>query len=225
MDFLRTLFPGCGIIYNIRHPQEVVESEFQQGKDVEYFERFNTLLQERAAIRSPCLPGPLRRRDSRFRLTAGLYEFLGETFDRARVEAVLAVKHSYHSKSAGQVHSDVPRFVRVNRRLEGFAVFIVDRFLVEDEMVTVGGMMMAQRRGRRAARFARVLDERGGAVPFKAEFSLPSSRLGERLKSEAARKARFQISLARNVTPVEHQRISRQWLLAFTVCAEPPAAA
>lgn len=223
VDFLRALYPGCGIIYNIRDPQEVAESEFQREKDAAWFGAFNTLLRDRAAADPDAC---LVRYEDVIRASGSLislYDFLGETFDKEQVEAVLAVKHSYHSKGTGQVHSDVPRFVRVNGRLEGFAVFVVDRFVVKDGVVAIGGLVLGQGGTADPRRFARVLDHHGTSVEFKARFGMASPVFGEKYKTEAAARGRFQISF-RPASPDEHRVFfdDATWALAMRAGAASP---
>lgn len=224
VDFLRALYPGCGIIYNIRDPQEVAESEFQRdNKDAAWFGAFNTLLRDRAAADPDAC---LVRYEDVIRASGSLialYDFLGEPFDKAQVEAVLAVKHSYHSKGTGQVHSDVPRFVRVNGRLEGFAVFVVDRFVAKDGAVVIGGLVLGQDGTADLRRFVRVLDHHGTPVEFKARFGMASPVFGERYKTEAAGCGRFQISF-RPASADEHRVFfdDGTWALAMRAGAASP---
>ena len=218
--FLRSVFPGCAIIYNIRNPQDVIESEFQKDKEIAQFESFNALLAERSASDPDSF---LVRYEDVARATGsliGLHEFLGEPFDRARVEAVLAVKHSYHSKA--QLYSDVPRFVQVNKSLTGLSLFVADRFDLTEEVVKVGGLLVRQDDAD-TRRFRKMLDERGRPVKFRANLNLPSPRLGERLRRDAARKARFQVSFTRR-GPDEHRLFFDNDELALIVRADTPAA-
>jgi hypothetical protein len=218
--FLRQVFPGCAVLYNTRNPADVVQSEFQKDKEVDYFERFNTLLEECSKADPHAF---LVRYEDVARGTGtleGLHAFLDEPFDRARIEAVLAVKHSYHRHAEGQFFSNFPRFVQVTKNLRGLSMLVVDRYDAQPETVRIGGLLVPE--GAKPRRFQTLLDEQGRAKKFRATFDMPSPGMGKRLNKEAASHARFELSFSRG--PSEEYRLFLDAdELAVTVRAERPA--
>ena len=221
--FLRRLFPGCAIIYNTRDPQDVVQSEFQKDKEVAYFEQFNTLLEEadQADPHSFLVKYEDVARGSG--TLEGLHDFLGEPFDHARIDAVLSVKHSYHNTAAGQLYSNFPRFVQVNKRLQGLSLLVIDLFSPQDDTIRFGGLMLSEGEAE-PRRIKTVLDERGRSLKFRAAFDLPSPGLAKRIDHQAAPKARFEVSFPRRAGE-EHRVFFDNDELAVTIRCEPPTPA
>ncbi len=145
----------------------------------------------------------------------GLHDFLGEPFDRARIETVLAVKHSYHTQAEGQLYSNWPRFVQVNKNLQGISLLVVDHYELRTDVVKIGGLMLPL--GDAALpRFKAVLDERGRSIKFQAAFGLPSPGLAKRMPGDTAHKARFEVSFPRRPDE-EHRLFFNTDELALTV--------
>jgi hypothetical protein len=219
--FLRRIFPGCAVLYNTRNPGDVVQSEFQKDKEIHYFEHFNALMEECGKADPHAF---LVRYEDVARGTGTLerlHTFLGEPFDRARIEAVLAVKHSYHRHAEGQFYSDFPRFVQVTKNLRGLSMLVVDRYEPQPETVRIGGLLVPH--GAAPRRFQTLLDEQGRSKKFKATFELPSPAVGKRLNSDAAARARFELSFSRGPSD-EYRLFLDSDELAVTVRAERPPA-
>ena len=196
VDFLRLMYPGCGIVFNTRNPEAVSASEFQKNKPPAYFQRFNAVLEDMAGVDPhACL---VRYEDvvAGTGTLPGLFKFLRETLDRQVLAAVLARKHSYHTDQKGSIYSNVPAAAQVERRLQGLAVFIVDRLAVSERTTQIDGFML-ESAGAPARRFASLVDGSGASVAFTAEYGLPSPKIAALVGGEAAAKCRFQLSFAR----------------------------
>ncbi|HET6877155.1 MAG TPA: sulfotransferase [Jatrophihabitans sp.] len=99
LDFLRELFPGVRFVINTRDHASVVKSDWwskDQEHSLKLLREYEQILQEAAAH----LGNDAYRVHyddyvaDRNRL-AGLFEWLGEEFDRARVDEVMSLKHSF----------------------------------------------------------------------------------------------------------------------------------
>jgi hypothetical protein len=98
VDFLAQLLPGLRVVINTRNHDDVAKSKWWPEREdpmgmLERYERRLDEIEARFGERAYRLhfddwvadPGVLR----------GLYDWLGEPFDRATVDAVMAVKHSH----------------------------------------------------------------------------------------------------------------------------------
>ena len=219
--FLRLLYPGCAIIYNMRDPQAVAASEFQRAKPAEYFERFNALIQEWAASDPDSVVVSYEDIVAGSGSLLGLHDFLGEPFDEARHKAVLAKKHSYHSNKKGSVYSNVPGAVLVGKRLRGVDLFIVDKLVPAGRSVRVDGYMIAAEAAARR-QFARMLDDQGRTVAFSAKYGLESQKLRAAMRSAAAAGARFAVSFERDAART-YRLLFEDDEMAMTIQADPAA--
>ena len=219
VQFLRRVFPGCAVIYNTRAPRDVIQSEFQKDKEIGYFEEFNALLEARSEADPDAF---LVRYEDVTRVAGtliGLHDFLREPFDRERIGAVLAVKHSYHTPAEGQFYANFPRFVEVAKNLPGLSLLVVDRFETLPDRVRIGGLLVP-RPGQAARHVTQVVDEQGRSVKFRASFDQPSPGLAKRLAAEGADNARFELSYPRGGSD-EHRLYLDGGELAVTVRSDP----
>lgn len=101
LDFIQAVFPGAGLIFNIRNVNETLNSGWwaageREGSRVELdatIDRFTSY----AATRSNCFvfSYDLLRENSDY--CRDLFDFLGEPFDQNRLEEVLSRSHSYNA--------------------------------------------------------------------------------------------------------------------------------
>lgn len=97
-DFLDRLFPGFRIIINTREHDDVARSKWWAHRDdphemLERYEQRLRLIEDRFGERAHRLHYDDWTADPD--LLRGLYDWLGERFDRRTVEEVMAVRHSY----------------------------------------------------------------------------------------------------------------------------------
>ncbi len=98
VTFLRELFPGLRVVINTRNHENVAKSQWwaERENPLGMLERYERRLSEIEAVFG----------DDAYRLhyddwvadpelLRGLFEWLGESFDRATIDAVMAVKHSH----------------------------------------------------------------------------------------------------------------------------------
>ncbi len=99
LDFLGRLFPNAAFIFNTRDLGETTKSgwwaEQDAGEVGVEIRQLETLFAEFAAGRSNCFEISYRNVVSKDGKLKELFEFLGAEFDEQRVDAVLAVSHSY----------------------------------------------------------------------------------------------------------------------------------
>lgn len=124
--FLEQMYPRCGLIFNIRDPDDVVRSEFQKGQDSAKFAGLNRLFERLAAIgknRHLVAYEDICGLKGSF---VSLFDFLGEPFDRDSLISVMRTKHSYHGRTTRHF-SKVPFFARVAESLSPFGALAIDR--------------------------------------------------------------------------------------------------
>ncbi len=97
LDFLRAVFPGARFVINVRDHDAVARSKWwaENPHALARLDEYEQRLDDIAAY----LGDAVYRVDfdefvADHEVLAGLFDWLGERFDRARVDAVMAVKHS-----------------------------------------------------------------------------------------------------------------------------------
>ncbi len=186
VDFLRTLYPGCAVVYNIRNPEDVVASEFQKNKSVDYIRKFNSTLLDLASVDPNSFLVKYEDVVAGSGTLRGLYGFLGEPFSRDTFEAVLQKKHSYHIRGKGSAYSNVPASVKVIRKLRDVELFIVDTLVSKGETTQIDGFLL-QAGGASSKQFTKLSTDDGGEIAFTARYGLPSPKLRRQLGTELPR--------------------------------------
>jgi hypothetical protein len=195
VDFLRRLYPGCGIVYNIRNPEAVASSEFQKNKPPEYFARFNAILRDLAHVDPNAVLVHYEDLAAGTGTLLKLFEFLQDSLAPSALAAVLAKKHSYHSIKKGNCYSNVPA-AQVVRQITKLDLFAIEKMVTKGRAIQIGGFIV-EAPGTGTKQFAKLLDSRGRSVPFAAEYGLPSPKIAKKIATEAAGTARFQLRFKR----------------------------
>ena len=196
VDFLRAVYPGCGIVLNVRDPEAVAASEFQRGRPPAYFRQFNAVLEDLASVdRHACL---VRYEDviTGTGTLPALFAFLREPLDRKVLADVLARKHSYHSDARSSIYSNVPASAQVNRSLQGLDVFIVDALVAQERITQIEGRLI-EANPDEPRRFARLSARNAGEVAFVAEYGLPNRKLAGASGKDATEACGFRVRFTR----------------------------
>lgn len=97
VDFLRQVFPGARFIVNTRNHEDVLASKFWRSKprDGRLQRNEDSILEVAAGLGDVAYRVHFDDYVKDPSSLAGLFEWLGEPFDEARVRSVMRVRHSY----------------------------------------------------------------------------------------------------------------------------------